>query len=633
MALIEATDLRVVADLGHGTVPVLRDLAFALEPGRILGLVGESGAGKTMVGRTMSRLLPANFRVAGGRLKFEGEDLLALPPRRHRALLGRRIAFIPQEPMTSLNPVHAIGRQFGEHLRRLGVPAGERRQRIVEQLAAVHLPEPDALLGKYPHQLSGGMCQRVLIAMAFASDPALIIADEPTTALDVTIQARIMRLIVEIQARHGTALILITHDLKLAARMCDDILVMYGGAAVEAGPAKTVFGAPRHPYTRSLQLANPPISGPRRDLLVLPEHMPGLAAMAALPGCLFAPRCPLRQAACEAEPPPPGAIGDGHTVRCLRAEATPAIAAPAVDASDASGSGEAKEADRDAILSAEGLWKRFAGRRPLFGSAAPAVDAVRDVSLSLYPGELVGIVGESGSGKTTLARLIMGLEQPDRGRIAITGRDVTDAGAASRLERIRTVQMVFQDPQSALNPRHQVAAIITQVMSAGSARSSREERRTRATALLADIGLPPETASRYAAQLSGGQRQRVNIARALCARPRVLVADEIVSGLDVSVQAQLLSLLQRLTEEHGLSMLFISHDLSVVRHLCHRVMVMYRGEVVESGPTEQVLARPRHDYTRELLAAVPPDDLEAPWAALAPRTDRLGQRLAWEEAP
>ncbi|MBV8839118.1 MAG: ABC transporter ATP-binding protein, partial [Alphaproteobacteria bacterium] len=436
----------------------------------------------------------------------------------------------------------------------------------------------------------------------FASHPKLVIADEPTTALDVTIQARIVRLIAEMQEREDTAVLFITHDLRLAAQVCDDILVLYAGRAVEYGPARKVFAAPGHPYTRCLQLANPAMHA-RRGLYALPERMPGLRAYGGITGCAFASRCPNVVEECRAAPPPFADVGPSHVAACIRASLTPQIAVAAEPAA------EAVSVD-NTILQVAHLTKRFISgglfRRNAF-------TAVKDVSFTLRENEFVGIVGESGSGKSTIARLIAGLETPSEGRIAIAGLD--DSSADFDAHRRRHVQMVFQDPQSALNPRRRVASIVTQPLEA-TGHVSWEDRLARAGLLLREIGLPADAALRFPTQLSGGQRQRVNIARALCAVPRILIADEIVSGLDVSVQAQLLKLLAALRRERHFSMLFISHDLSVVRYLCDRVLVMIGGEVVESGVTEQVFASPQHEYTRTLLAAVPPDDPAEVWEGL-----------------
>ncbi|HTR85537.1 MAG TPA: ABC transporter ATP-binding protein [Reyranella sp.] len=595
--LLEVDRLDVKVRLASGDVAVLRDVSFDLQPGRILGLVGESGAGKSMIGRVVAGLLPEGFKSTAQRFRFDGKDLLDLPAEQRRRLLGDRIAFIPQEPLSALNPVLTIGRQFIEHLARLGVPRGERRRRATDALTEVLLPEPDALLDRYPFQLSGGMCQRVLIAMAFASNPSLVVADEPTTALDVTTQVHIVSLIRRLQAAHGTGLLFITHDLRLAAHLCDEIAVLYAGDVVERGPAKQVFGAPRHPYTRALKQAMPGLTGDRRPLQALPDIMPGIEALGRLPGCRFAARCPTADASCAASLPPLALVAPGHWVRCASA-CTSEVTAPSTIASEASGPANGK-----ALLKLDGIAKSYIRGR---------ITAVKDASFSIASGESVGIVGESGSGKSTLARLVMGLDTPSAGYIELDGIDVT-VPEPSWEKRISLVQMIFQDPASALNPRRRVANLVTQSLEARSRAASEAERLKRALELLGDTGLPEGLLQRFPPQLSGGQRQRVNIARALCAEPRLLVADEIVSGLDVSVQAQILNLLQKLRREHGVALLFISHDLSVVRHLCERVLVMKGGEIVESGRTEEVFSRPRHAYTRELLAAVPPDDMNKPW--------------------
>ncbi len=614
MDALIARKLAISAALPGGRVPVVRELSFSLAKGRILGVVGESGAGKSMIGRAIAQLFPPGFAVTHGELLFEGQDLVRMPATERRKMLGREIAFVPQEPLSALNPVLTIGRQIDEHLARLRTGSRRvRRERALAMLAAVHLTNPAELLGKYPHQLSGGMCQRVLIAMAFASRPRLLVADEPTTALDVTIQARIVQLIAEMQSRDGTSVVFITHDLRLAAQICDDILVLYAGRPVEYGPARLVFAQPAHPYTRCLQLAIPVITGPRRALYALPERMPGLGALKDIAGCLFAPRCPLRTDDCTQAPPPLIAAGKDRSVACIRSTATAGIIVPAAAPPSAAHASAA-------LLAVEGLSKVFVTRRGLFASSTFA--AVRNVSFTFHENEFIGIVGESGSGKSTLARMLCGLERPDGGAVVIAGRDVSDGSAASRAHQRAYMQMVFQDPQSALNPRRRVASIVTQALeaapslpfSASRGGKGGAERLARAEALLMEIGLPPETAMRFPAQLSGGQRQRLNIARALCATPRILIADEIVSGLDVSVQTQLIDLLMRLRRQRGFSMLFISHDLSVVRHMCDRVLVMYRGEVVESGATDEIFAAPRHPCTQALLAAVPPDDPATTWA-------------------
>ena len=411
MSVLSAENLTVSLGAGRNETQVLRDLTFAVGRGRVLGLVGESGAGKSMVGRVIAGNLPGGFAVTGGGVTFAGRNLVTIGAEERRTLLGDRIAFIPQEPLSALNPLMTVGAQFGEHLGRLGIPREQRRGRIVEALRSVRLQKPETLLERYSFQLSGGMCQRVLIAMAFASKPALIVADEPTTALDVSTQVSIVQLIRVLQVDHGTALVFITHDLKLAARVCDEIVVLYAGEMVERGPARNVMEAPRHPYTRSLKAANPPLTGPVRRLASLPDQMPGIGAFRDLTGCRFAPRCPIADRACAAVRPGIIDLGGGHTVRCSpgclagsAATDLPVLAARATRAASTVAP----------ILSVENVSKDFPGSRAWYGRAGPGVSAVRGAQFSVAPGEFVGIVGESGSGKSTLARLIMGLEDSDR---------------------------------------------------------------------------------------------------------------------------------------------------------------------------------------------------------------------------
>lgn len=606
---LQVKELAVEARIGGALVPAIRALSFSLEPEKILGLVGESGAGKSMVGRAIAQLLPPGFAVTSGLLAFEGQDLVQMPAVQRRGLLGRAIAFIPQAPLTALNPLLTIGAQFDEHLARVGCGnTTERDRRAVTLLEAAQLPQAGELLRRYPHQLSGGMCQRVLIAMAFASNPRLVIADEPTTALDVTMQAPIIRLINEMQHRHGTAVIFITHDLRLAAQICDDIVVMYAGRAVESGPARAVLANPAHPYTRCLQLANPKMRVDRRTLYVMPEHMPSLHRLANMSGCHFAPRCPLVTDDCRGIAPPEVTIAPGRRAVCIRVTATAGILA-------AERATVAINTSSRSVLVVEGLQRDYTISGGLLGPARK-VSAVRHASFSIAENEFVALVGESGSGKSTIAKLLVGLEQPDAGRIVLNGTDLVPASARNQQLRAQGLQMVFQDPYSALNPRRRIASIVTQAMEAGSRKVSWDERLSRTKDLLAEVGMPADLAARLPGQLSGGQRQRVNIARALCNLPKVLVADEIVSGLDVSIQAQLLNLLARLRAELGFAMLFISHDLSVVRHLCDRVLVMYRGEIVEHGPIETVFADPRHPHTRALISSVPPDEPGVMWPKL-----------------
>ena len=599
--LLQASGL-CVSPRGVKAGEVLRMIDFTLQPGRTLGLVGESGAGKSMLGRVIARQLPDNFVVSGGNLLFEGRNLLAMPASEHRALLGPRIAFIPQEPMTALNPVRTIGAQFIEHLRRLGVPRMQCRARAIAALDEVRLPNAAGVMDKYAFQLSGGMCQRVMIAMAFAGDPALVISDEATTALDAGSQAHVVTLIRAMQARRGTSVIFVTHDLALAAHVCDELAVLYAGEVVESGPARQITGAALHPYTRALQRANPTLEGPRRLLQPLLGHMPGVADFVNLSGCRFQPRCTVAVAAC-ATVPALAQVRPDHRLRCWHGANQPP--APLVDDSALLDNGPLQSTG--AFLQVDAIGKVYPGRG---WRGRGGVAAVKDISFDIAPGEFVGIVGESGSGKSSLGRLVMGLESASSGRILLNGQPLGDSGGEWE-RRIGSVQMIFQDPRSALNPRRRVGSLLTQMME--NRPNLNSVRRRRAEELLDAVGLAPSMVDRFPAQMSGGQRQRINIGRALCDVPQLLVADEIVSGLDVSVQAQILNLLLRLRAEHKVSLLLISHDLAVVRYLCSRVMVMHRGEVVESGPTEQVLGAPQHPYTRSLLAMVPPHDTSVQW--------------------
>lgn len=600
--LLELQGVTVSMTRGRQSVAVLRDLNIALPRGATLGLVGESGAGKSMIGRLIGHEMPASFRVTGGKLLFEGRDLLNMSVRAHRALLGTRIAFIPQEPMSALNPVMTVGAQLNEHMARLGVPLGQRRARAVQALDEVKIHAPEEVLDKYSFQLSGGMCQRVMIAMAFLSDPDLVISDEATTALDVTTQTHMIRLLRSLQERRGTTIIFITHDLRLAAHVCDTVAVLYAGDVFEIGPAKTVLDAPQHPYTQALHRANPALEGPVTQLSALPGQMPSTDELTLQTGCRLAPRCPRAVAACTTAVPDLSAIAPGHRVRCILPGAQ--ADGPMPDAMPA----HTPRAEAAPLLAVEGLRKSYVTRHGWRKTGR--VDAVQETSFTIAPGEFVGLVGESGSGKSTIGRLVMGLEQPDAGRILLNGTPLTNS-AQDWQRRITAIQFVFQDPRSALNPRRRVMSLATQSWEAKPYLAT--DRRRRAEELMAEVGLASAMVARYPRQMSGGQRQRVNIARALCDTPRLLIADEIVSGLDVLVQAQILNLLLALRREHNIALLFISHDLAVVRYLCERVMVVQRGQVVESGATEAVFRSPQHPYTRELLASVPPEDGTVRW--------------------
>lgn len=576
---------------------ILSGVNLDIGQGRILGVIGESGAGKSMIGAAIADTLPSGLRISQGSIEFGGLELGAMTPKIRRALLGRSIGFIPQEPMTALNPSLTVGQQMDDHLGRIGYKSKQDRiDKAVSLFEEVGLDRPRELLGSYPHQLSGGMLQRVLIALAFASNPELVVADEPTTALDVTIQARIVKLIARMRETHNTAVLFITHDLDLAADVCDDVAVLYGGQIVETGDAQTVLREPRHPYSRCLKLASPDMEGPIRRLMILPDTMPSAQQREGLSGCYFASRCPLVQDICRRIRPPMASIEGNHQSACHFPERTPEIGVASDDGQITShGSGT------EFVLCAKDLGKTYVQRdwlgRPSY------VEALKSVNFDIRVGEFVGVVGESGSGKSTLTKLIVGLEDVTSGRLDVVGIDRGKATSVERTKLLEQVQLIFQDPQSALNPRRRVGSLVLQPLESKADRPSSAEAERLASALLAKVMLPADAASRFPDDLSGGQKQRVNIARALCSNPRLLIADEIVSGLDVSVQAQILELLHEWRTEASFSLLLVSHDLAVVRHICDRALVMYRGEIVEQGPVDEVFFNPQHPYTKTLVAA------------------------------
>jgi peptide/nickel transport system ATP-binding protein len=589
--LLSVRDLRVHFATARGTVHAVDEVSYDVRRGEIVALVGESGSGKSVSALAVMRLLPRTTARVAGRVMFQGRDLLALSNLDMRAIRGRHIAMIFQEPMTSLNPVLSIGLQLIEPLQvHLGMRADAARQRAVELLTQVGMTDPKLRLEQYPHQLSGGMRQRVMIAMALACNPKLIIADEPTTALDVTIQAQILDLLRDLSRRLGIALVVITHNLGIVARYADRVNVMYAARLIEQARADAIFAAPRHFYTLGLLRAIPRLDRPRTRHLATIEGLP--PDLVDPPrGCRFAPRCAARVAACEEEPVAIELPG-GHRTACRRADAV-AAAASAPDMPIES------RAPPDApMLAIEALSKHFG-----------PVRAVDGIDLAVGKGETLGLVGESGCGKSTVCRLVVGLETPTAGRLRIDGRDIAAGGRDLRAVRHK-VQMIFQDPYSSLNPRMIVGSFIAEPLIVHRLVPSRRAARERVTDLLYQVGLFPYMAERYPHELSGGQRQRVGIARALAFSPSLIVCDEPVSALDVSIQGQVINLLEHLRDQHRLSLLFVSHDLAVVRHICDRVAVMYLGRIMEIAPRDAIYARPRHPYTRALLDAVPVPDPE-----------------------
>ncbi|TDL41061.1 ABC transporter ATP-binding protein [Kocuria rosea] len=569
--LLEVENLAVAFSTMNGPVQAVHEASLTLREGRTLAIVGESGSGKSTTAMSVIGLLPGNGRVTGGSVRFAGQELVGLDEARMRRIRGRQIGLVPQDPMSNLNPVTTVGRQVAETLLVHGLAT--RRdvdEKVVAALAAAGLPEPERRARQYPHEFSGGMRQRALIAIGLSCRPRLLIADEPTSALDVTVQRTILDQIERMTEEIGTSVLLITHDLGLAAERAQDIVVMHRGRIVEAGPSARVLEDPQDEYTRRLVQAAPSVAAARVG----------------------------RQAA-----PSPGRTGAGATA------AASAAAGPSTSGSTAGGvpapaaPEEAGAAAREPLVVIENLTKVFKGR---LGQAD--FTAVQDVSLTVPRGRTVAIVGESGSGKTTTARMLLKLYEPTSGSIRFDGQDVTGLRGRQLAAFRQRVQPIFQDPYSSLNPMFTIGRIVEEPLSAYG-RGSRAERQDRVKWLLEEVALPPSTVNRYPNELSGGQRQRVAIARALALQPELIVCDEPVSALDVLVQKQILDLLGRLQDEFGLSYLFISHDLAVVRLISDEVCVMKDGRLVEAGASEEIFTDPQHPYTRQLLASIPGNEL------------------------
>ena len=588
---------------GEDWLEALREVSLEVAEGEVFGLVGESGCGKSTLALTLLGYRHPRAKVAGGEVRVEGRNLLGLPREALAALRGRRISFVPQNPTTALNPARRIGDLMVELLMSHGVAAsrGAARRRARELFERVGLPEPEHMLKRYPHQLSGGQQQRVCIAMALGSDPALVVLDEPTTGLDVTTQEQIIELLATLRLRLRMTMVYVTHDLAVLARIADRVGVMYAGRMVEVAPVDTLFGEPRHPYTRGLIASVPrldeaesvPFAAPLRGLLRRGE----LGS-----GCAFARRCDYAEPACEVRAPSLEPVDKGHDVACFRWRQID----PAPRMADGKGREAIREPAARPVLELDDVSVAYgpaptelAGR---LRRAAPPV--VHEVSLRIPEGETFALVGESGSGKSTIARAVSGLLVPRAGRILFRGEPAPGRVAARSQELRRLIQYVFQNPDASLNPRMRIRNILARPLKLlGNVAASELDQRV-ATAL-DDVRLDLDYADRFPDQLSGGERQRIAIARALVVDPALLLCDEVLSALDVSVQASILDLLRRLRARHRVSMLFISHDLAVVRTLADRIGVMYRGRLLETGTNDEVFAPPHHPYTRLLLHAVP----------------------------
>ena len=600
-AALELEGLRTVIDASEGELRAVDGVDLELARGECFALVGESGCGKSMTALSVMRLLPEAARVAQGRVLLGGSDLLALPEAAMRAVRGRRVAMIFQEPSTALNPVLTVGRQVVEVIERhAGLRGAPARRRALDLLEAVGIPDGARRFHEYPFQLSGGLKQRAMIAAALAVDPEVLIADEPTTALDVTIQAQILELLKRLQAERGMALLLITHDLGVVAQMAQRVAVMYAGEIVETGPCEAFLRAPQHPYSQRLFAALPSAARRAGALAGIPGLVPPLTE--AFAGCRFAERCVLAYERCRREPPRLLALPAGQRARChLREQGAAAPrAGEEAGAPPAAAPGQAPP-----LLEVADLKVHFPIRRGLLRRVVGHVKAVDGVSLQIREGRTLALVGESGSGKTTAGKAILQLIRPTAGSVRAGAIELGRLSRAALRPWRAKMQIVFQDPYASLDPRMRVLEALTEGMRSLGIGRDEAERERRVESLLEQVGLPASAKSRYPHEFSGGQRQRIAIARALAVEPRLIVCDEPTSALDVSVQAQILNLLKSLQDRLGLAYLFITHNLSVVEYLAHEVAVMYRGRIVERGTVDEVLNDPKDPYTRTLLAAVP----------------------------
>jgi peptide/nickel transport system ATP-binding protein len=633
--VLQITDLHTEIRRTDATVHAVDGVSLAVAAGECLGLVGESGSGKTMTARSVLRLLPAGGVITAGSIMLGGTELTNLSERSMEAIRGNDVGMVFQDPSSCLNPTMTVGRQIAESV---AVHKGADRQvaaaRAIEMLALARMPEPERVTSLYPHQLSGGMRQRAMIAAALACEPRLLIADEPTTALDVTIQREILELLDDLRAQLGMAVILVTHDLGVISGRTERVAVMYGGRIIEQADTSALFAGPRHPYTEALFDALPEMAGPAsRSLYSIPGRPPDLTERAH--GCSFAPRCRYARDWCSSHEPALDGDHPGHIYACYFPLGTglPGSTAGPPDASrppDASerqlvstwARGRAERMPRpgvkgdqgtaaggqaaagESLLQVSGLVKDYPVGRGVLGRPSGAVSAVADVSFELAAGQTFGLVGESGCGKTSIARLLVGLERPTAGSIVMRGTELATMSPRQLRRHRPGVQLMFQDAFASLDPRMRVRSILREPLAIQKTIRRRGHRRQVAR-ILDEVGLPADAAGRFPREFSGGQRQRLALARALIQRPALIVADEPVSALDVSVQAQILNLMRKLQRQYGLTYLFISHDLSVIRYMADTIGVMYLGKLVEVGPAEDICTAPAHPYTAGLIDAVP----------------------------
>ncbi len=599
-AVLEITDLRTYFHTDEGVVKAVDDLSFHLDQGRTLGIVGESGSGKSVTSLSIMRLLSSNAKIETGRISFLGRDLVRLPEREMQSIRGRDISMIFQEPMTSLNPVFTVGAQIMEaiilHQR---VSKKTARERAIALLREVGIPDPEQRVDYYPHQMSGGQKQRVMIAMALSCNPQVLIADEPTTALDVTIQAQILEILRKLRDERGMAIIFITHDLGVIAEIADDVLVMYQGEEVEYGPVLQIFSDPKHPYTKGLLACRPKLETKYCLLPTVDDFMETVRegdSVRVIEKKMDAARLKHLET-----------TGRGRLLHPKSELAT--IGHPWEEGHHAP---DTKTVEQGAVplLKVENLQVHFPVKRGLLQRTVGYIKAVDDISFNVYRGQTLGLVGESGCGKTTTGRAILRLIEPTGGRVSYNGIDLGQL-SGSELRAMRgKMQIVFQDPYGSLNPRMTIESALTEPMVIQQIGKNKADRRDRAAELLREVDMKSSYLRRYPHEFSGGQRQRICIARALAAGPEFIICDESVSSLDVSVQAQVLNLLKDLQDKRGLTYIFISHALAVVKFMADMMAVMNAGKIVEFGPSENIYANPREAYTRKLIDATPKDDID-----------------------
>ncbi len=601
--LLSVSNLKVQFTTRQSFATAVDDFSMDIEPGECVGLVGESGCGKTTSGLAIMRLLPGSGHITAGSIMFDGVNLLDLSERDMQRQRGRTVALIPQDPMSSLNPTTRIGAQIAEGLRiHTGASEADARRRAIEVLEMVEMPRPAERLNQYPFELSGGLRQRVIIAMGLVCSPKLLIADEPTTALDVTIQAQILDLLDRLRSELNMGVLLITHDMGVIAGRANRVVVMYGGRKVEEATTDTLFSSMHHPYAQALLASMPSIeTASKTHLTSIPGLPPDLTK--EIVGCRFAPRCQYAQDDCWVNDPMFTGAG-GHGFACFHPVDGPRVETRVDETASATAASQTE------ILRVENLVKEFPIKRGLIRRKVGAIHAVSDISFTIKEGETFGLVGESGCGKTTVGRLIVGLEDITGGTISFQGTKVSGKGHKPTTQERRDRQMMFQDPYSSLNPRMKVGEVIREPLAIHNEGTKAEQRR-RVSELLLTVGLEPSAADRYPHEFSGGQRQRIGLARAIALNPKLVIADEPVSALDVSIQAQILNLMKDLQREHGLSYVMISHDLAVVYYMADSIGVMYLGKLVEIGDAESVFRQPAHPYTQGLLDAVPVPDPQA----------------------